>query len=81
MDDYSSHREDQSGKGRVDLVYIPRYIDNPLIIIEFKYDTSAEDVLNQIKSREYFKGYMKEYSHIIMLGIITEFVPKSMNVS
>ncbi len=69
LDDYSCHREEQSGKGRVDLVYIPDNIDNPLIIIEFKYDTSAEEALSQIKSREYFKAYIAEYHNIIMVGI------------
>ena len=69
LDDYTSHREEQSGKGRVDLVYIPKNNDGPLILIEFKYDTSAEEAISQIKSREYFKGYMKDYPHIIMVGI------------
>ena len=44
-------------------------MEHPLIIIEFKYDTSAEEALSQIKSREYFNNYMSEYPDIIMAGI------------
>ena len=69
LDDYTCHREEQSGKGRVDVVYIPDSMEHPLIIIEFKYDTSAEEALSQIKSREYFNNYMSEYPDIIMAGI------------
>ena len=69
LDDYTCHREEQSGKGRVDVVYQPYSMEHPLILIEFKYDTSAEEALSQIKSREYFKGYMAEYLDIIMVGI------------
>ena len=50
LDDYSYHREDQAGKGRVDLVYEPITGKLPLILIEFKYDGSAEDAISQIKS-------------------------------
>ena len=69
LDDYSYHREDQAGKGRVDLVYEPITGKLPLILIEFKYDGSAEEAIAQIKSQEYFKRYAGQYRNIIIVGI------------
>ncbi|WP_019002291.1 AAA family ATPase [Succinimonas amylolytica] len=69
LDDYSCHREDQAGKGRADLVYEPITGRQPLILIEFKYDGSAEEAISQIKSQEYFKRYTGQYRNIIIAGI------------
>lgn len=69
LDDYSYHREDQAGKGRVDLVYEPITRRQPLILIEFKYDDSAEEAIKQIKEKEYFKRYARQYRNIILVGI------------
>ena len=69
LDDYSCHREDQAGKGRVDLVYEPITRRQPLILIEFKYDSSAEEAIAQIKTQEYCKRYVGQYRNIIIVGI------------
>lgn len=69
LDDYSCHREDQAGKGRVDLVYEPITGKFPLILIEFKYDGSAEEAIAKIKTQEYFKRYTGQYRNIIIVGI------------
>lgn len=70
LDNYSYHREDQAGKGRVDLVYEPVDRINPLILVEFKYGESAETALQQIRKQEYFKRYTKLYkNNIILVGI------------
>jgi hypothetical protein len=69
LDDYSYHREDQAGNGRVDLVYEPITRRQPLILIEFKYDDSAEEAIKQIKEKEYFKRYAGQYRNIILVGI------------
>ena len=61
LDDYACHREEQAGKGRADLVYEPITMNMPLILLEFKYDTSAEDAIAQIKTREYYKRYEIQY--------------------
>lgn len=67
---YIAHREDQAGKGRADLVYEPAIRGTgPLILIEFKYNTSAEEALAQIKTQEYFKRYSGQYRDIIFVGI------------
>ncbi len=66
---YICHREEQAGKGRADLVYEPRNGTLPLILIEFKHDSSAEDAIAQIKTKEYFKRYEGQYKNIVLVGI------------
>ncbi len=68
---YISHREEQAGKGRADLVYYEPTIKgtSPLILIEFKYDDSAEEAIKQIKEKEYFKRYAGQYRNSILVGI------------
>ena len=54
---FISHREEQAGKGRADLVYEPTIKGTlPLILIEFKYDDSAEEALKQIKEKRIFQA-------------------------
>ena len=67
---YISRREEQAGKGRADLVYEPILNGTtPLILIEFKYDGSAEEAIAQIKKQEYFNRYTRQYRDIIIVGI------------
>ena len=67
---YISRREEQAGKGRADLIYEPVLKGTvPVILIEFKYDGSAEEAINQIKNQEYFKRYSEQYRDIIIVGI------------
>ena len=67
---YISRREEQAGKGRADLIYEPAIKGTaPLILIEFKYDGSAEEAIEQIKTQEYFKRYTGQYRSIIIVGI------------
>ena len=67
---YISLREEQAGKGRADLIYEPAIKGTaPLILIEFKYDGSAEEAIEQIKTQEYFKRYTGQYRNIIIVGI------------
>ena len=79
LDDYTYHREEQAGKGKVDLVYEPNIKGAaPLILIEFKYGKSAEEALKQIKTQEYFRRYTKLYTkNILLVGI--NYDPKSKN--
>ena len=68
-DDYSCHREDPAGKGHADLVYEPLTGKLPPLLIEFRHDDSAEEALKQIKTKEYFKRYARQYRNIILAGI------------
>ena len=67
---YVSRREAQAGKGVADLVYEPAINGTePPILIEFKYNHSAEEAIKQIKTKEYFKRYAGQYRNIIIVGI------------
>ena len=60
--DYIIHRELASGKGFADLVFIPRKFSNkPAMIVELKYDKSADTAIEQIHRKEY-KGKILEYT-------------------
>ncbi len=55
---YTLFRELGTGKGYADQVYIPRpeYADKPVLLIELKYEQSAETAIDQIHKRQYPKG-------------------------
>lgn len=70
--DYECFRELQSGKGSADLIYAPRNNASlPILLIEFKYDTSAEDAMGQVKEKEYFSRYWDgDYPNdVILIGL------------
>ena len=70
--EYEVFRELQSGKGSADLIYVPkRNIHLPILLIEFKYGQSADDALNQIKEKEYFRRYIDgDYPNdVLLIGI------------
>lgn len=48
---YTEIRELPSGKGFADIVYLPRkeHLDRPAMIIELKWDKSADSAIRQIK--------------------------------
>lgn len=68
--EYTRIREFPSGKGFADVVYIPRKTsDKPAMIIELKYDKSAEGAIEQIKNRRYVEA-LKEYNgNLLLVGI------------
>lgn len=68
--DYIIHRELASGKGFADLVFIPRKFSNkPAMIVELKYDKSADTAIEQIHRKEY-KGKVLEYTdNLLLVGI------------
>ena len=68
--DYIMHREFPTGKGFADIVFIPRKnTQNPVIIVELKWDCTAKGAIKQIKDKNYI-SVLKEYSgKIILAGI------------
>lgn len=68
--DYTLIRELPTGKGFADIVFLPRkHSDKPAMIVELKWNQSAEGAINQIKNREYVKA-LDEYSgHLLLIGI------------
>ena len=67
---YTIERELSAGKGYADLVFKPRKNNsNPAMIVELKYDKSAEGALEQIKKKQYV-DCLKDYSgEILLVGI------------
>ena len=69
-DHYIMIEELPSGKGFVDIAFLPkRYDPRPALLIELKYEESAEGAIAQIKAREYPEA-LKDYgSKILLVGI------------
>lgn len=68
--DYALIRELPSGKGYADIAFLPRkHSDKPAMIVELKWDKSAEGAIRQIKEKRY-DGVLKEYGgEVILVGI------------
>ena len=77
---YTIERELPAGKGYADLVFRPRKNNsNPAMIVELKYDKSAEGALAQIKKKQY-TDCLKDYSgEILLVGINYDKENKSHN--
>lgn len=67
---YTIERELPAGKGYADLVFRPRKNNsNPAMIVELKYDKSAEGAIEQIKKKQYV-DCLNDYSgKILLVGI------------
>ena len=68
---YVIHRELASGKGFADLVFLPRkkFSEKPALVIELKWDKSAEGAISQIKKQEYCKSLEEYQGNILLVGI------------
>lgn len=70
MTEYTKVREFPTGKGFADIVYLPKkHSDKPAMIVELKYDKSAEGAIAQIKDKKYVES-LKEYDgNLLLVGI------------
>ena len=68
---YTEIRELPSGKGFADIVYLPRkeHLDRPAMIIELKWDKSADSAIRQIKERNYPLTLSGYGGNLLMVGI------------
>lgn len=68
--EYTLIREFPTGDGFADMVFIPkRRSKNPALVVEIKWDKSAEGAVNQIKSKKYVAA-LKEYKgNLLLVGI------------
>ena len=68
---YTPLPELDTGKGYADLVYLPspRYPDLPVLLIELKYDKTAEGAISQIKKRNYPDRLEHYKGNILMVAI------------
>lgn len=62
-DQYRIEREDKAGKGYVDFIFYPNRRNTDAIILELKTDSTPDEAIQQIKSRQHalhFKGKLGE---------------------
>ena len=65
--EYIIHREYATGKGYADLVMIPRRnVNKPALVIELKFNHTADTAIDQIKRKEY-PAKIAEYTGCILL--------------
>ena len=63
-------RELATGKGFADLVFIPRKsTDKPAMVIELKWDKSADTAIEQIKRKQYTDKISEYSGEILLVGI------------
>ena len=68
--DYTLIREFPSGKGFADIVFIPRKnCDKPAMVIELKWDKSANGAINQIKNKNYAASLLDYFGDVLLVGI------------
>lgn len=68
--EYIIHREFPTGKGFADLVFIPRKAtDKPAMVIELKWDKSADTAIKQIKRKQYTDKVSEYSGDILLVGI------------
>lgn len=68
---YTVIRELPTGKGRADIIYLPRkqFSGKPALLIELKWNKSAESAINQIKERHYPKALETYTGNLFLVGI------------
>ena len=70
MKEYTKVREFPTGKGFADIVYLPKkYSDKPAMIVELKYNVSAEGAIAQIKERKYVESLKEYQGNLLLVGI------------
>lgn len=68
---YTVHRELAGGKGFADLVFIPRkkFQEKPALVVELKWDKSAEGAISQIKQKEYCRSLEEYRGELLLVGV------------
>ena len=68
--EYVIHREYATGKGYADLVMIPRRnVSKPALVIELKFNHSADTAIDQIKQKNYPAQIAEYTGDILLVGI------------
>ncbi len=69
---YVMYRELSAGKGFADIVFIPKmqYLNmKPAMIVELKWDKTAQSAIQQIKEKNYTKALEKYEGEVLLVGI------------
>ena len=68
--EYVIHREYATGKGYADLVLIlRRNVSKPAMVIELKFNNSADTAIDQIKRKQYPAKIAEYTGDILLVGI------------
>ncbi len=68
--DYRLIRELPSGRGFADVVFLPlSQVNKPALVIELKYDKTANAAIQQIKDRQYIQALDGYVGEILLIGI------------
>lgn len=80
---YTTIQELDSGKGYVDLCYLPspKNPDKPALLIELKYDKSLETAIDQIKNKNYPQKLLHYKDNMLIISINYEKDTSSKEVS
>ena len=75
------HRELAGGKGFADIVFIPRkkFQDKPALVVELKWDKSADGAIRQIKRKEYCRSLEEYAGNALLVGVNYKRERKYMN--
>ena len=59
------------GKGFADLVFIPKkqFAEKPALVVELKWDKSAESAIKQMKEKKYFESLEEYQNNMLLVGI------------
>ena len=67
---YNVVRKLPTGKGYADLVYLPKPgVNKPALLIELKYDKSAQSAITQIKEKNYLQFFKDYKGEVLLVGI------------
>ena len=67
---YNVVRELPTGKGYADLVYLPKPgVNKPALLIELKFDKSAQTAITQIKEKNYLQFFKAYKGEVLLVGI------------
>jgi len=68
---YTRIRELPSGRGFANLVFVPekRYADKPALVVELKWNKSAEGAISQIKEKKYVQALENYTRDLLLVGI------------
>ena len=68
LDKYRVVREDKAGKGYADFTFEPRTRRDIPIILELKYNRSANNALKCIREKDYIARF-RDYPSVLLVGI------------
>ncbi|MBQ6886513.1 MAG: AAA family ATPase [Lachnospiraceae bacterium] len=67
--DYYIEREEKSGKGYCDYIFLPKKSGKPAIVLELKVNDTCDNALKQIKEKDYLQKAREHAKEILLVAI------------